>query len=172
MRFSYRRFPRIVLVSGGIGITPALSVLREIYNFGGVPLLNNSAIHEVHVTWVVQTIDQFNWFRSLFDEFAQKAAHSGPILDLKVHLTKGQPPDEPTYMLKGRPNLEDLFPNGQHSNLLHLPHSLHLTAQMTKRPLCWCAARRLWSGMCGGWPQPTEPRGIACISTLRPLRFD
>jgi NAD(P)H-flavin reductase len=63
LNFNYRRFPAVILVSGGIGVTPVMGILKDIYRTGQVERkARRSAIEDVHFVWTVPSADQYGWF--------------------------------------------------------------------------------------------------------------
>lgn len=57
--FNYRRYPVLVLVGGGVGITPVMSMLKDIYNHGDYSeneMLNQRphCMSVVHAVWVMR----------------------------------------------------------------------------------------------------------------------
>ncbi|PRP77243.1 endoglucanase (endo-1,4-beta-glucanase) (cellulase) [Planoprotostelium fungivorum] len=66
-----RRYPVVLLFCGGIGITPVLSVLRDLFcSIKDRP----SMVEYVHVYWSIQSEDQYKWFA---EELSTVTASSG-----------------------------------------------------------------------------------------------
>jgi hypothetical protein len=86
----YAEFSRLLLVSAGIGITPTVSVLRDVLHrveeqhAGGSP--GGAALEQVAVHWVIREQLSVAWFveQCLGDVLAVDAAG---VLTATVHLT-------------------------------------------------------------------------------------
>ena len=90
--FNYRRYGSILFVAGGIGITPAMSILKDVYqNHTDASKKSPShCIRHVTLVWVVPyasealfLLDQLNSFH----EMSRNDAHL-PDLKLSIHVTR------------------------------------------------------------------------------------
>jgi NADPH oxidase len=93
--FDFRRYGTLVLVGGGVGITPVLGIMKELY--GGYASGERSAIPahclaRVLCVWVVPTVAEAEAFRGDFAKLALAAASDPqlPKLDLRIHLTRAK----------------------------------------------------------------------------------
>lgn len=110
LRFSYFRYPRIFMVVGGIGVTPAIGLLKDIYRTGELSETAQSfrrVVRIMKVVWVVQSFSQVEWFREELDEFLRCADENpnGPQLDLEVYVTRSKDEEESLfggYTVKGK----------------------------------------------------------------------
>eukprot|EP00462_Mataza_sp_D1_P000106 CAMPEP_0175088646 /NCGR_PEP_ID=MMETSP0086_2-20121207/356_1 /TAXON_ID=136419 /ORGANISM="Unknown Unknown, Strain D1" /LENGTH=975 /DNA_ID=CAMNT_0016361087 /DNA_START=444 /DNA_END=3371 /DNA_ORIENTATION=- len=65
-RFNYRRYHRMILVAGGVGITPLLGIVRDLFNIGDLEKdrpVPGHCIERVHLIWVLKTAEEFCWFK-------------------------------------------------------------------------------------------------------------
>lgn len=66
--FNLRRFPMLVLAGGGVGITPVLGILKDIYNCGATlseeerGRVAPHAMEDVHAVWIVREPEQADAF--------------------------------------------------------------------------------------------------------------
>ena len=59
----YSAYPVIVLVAGGIGITPVIGILKDIYRDTRLTGPTTAyMVRHVHVVWSMPTFSQFGWF--------------------------------------------------------------------------------------------------------------
>ena len=91
--FNYRRFGSILFVAGGVGVTPILSILKDIYqNQAGARKKRPShCVRDVSLVWVVPyaadalfIMDQLNNFHKLSIKDPLL-----PDLKLSIHVTRG-----------------------------------------------------------------------------------
>ena len=113
--FNYRRYPVLVLVGGGVGITPVLGMLKDLYNCGDLTKSERSsvqrhAIHTVHCVWVLRYEKDFLPFQEEFQEIVA-AAESSPLfppLELSVYCSRATE-DAPPELIPGRPDFPTMF---------------------------------------------------------------
>jgi len=113
-RINYRRFHSLVLVSGGIGVTPIIGFIKDIYRYGdrepeAVPKPSN--LQKVYVIWTVSSLEQYNWFAQELKACLQnsKTLSDVPPLDLRVHITRDTGGVNEPFFYNGRPDLDALF---------------------------------------------------------------
>jgi len=108
LNLNYRRYSQLLLVAGGIGITPILGLLRQIYCRKS-PL--SSRVVNVTVVWTVPTQREAAWFSSELDIILGNAATSTQKLDLRIHITRNEnePKDAAPCIFYGRPDMETIF---------------------------------------------------------------
>ncbi len=69
------------MISGGIGITPVMGILKDIYRCGDLadqdtkPIAHS--VEDVYLVWVVQGKSQFEWFALELQGFLAKAGRPG-----------------------------------------------------------------------------------------------
>ena len=72
LNFNYRRFPAVILVAGGIGVTPVMSILKDTYRTGQVDRPSRrSCIESMHFVWTVPSQDQYAWFSEDIHELVE-----------------------------------------------------------------------------------------------------
>jgi predicted ferric reductase len=98
--FNYKRYETLVLVGGGIGVTPLMAVLKELYQIGisdqkraaggGAPI--SPVVKRGFFMWTVPATDSWSWF---FDDImqalkiSQRMASMGfPALRIEGFVTK------------------------------------------------------------------------------------
>ncbi|KAJ2906380.1 hypothetical protein GGI21_004048 [Coemansia aciculifera] len=119
-------YSTIVLVGGGIGVTPMCSVLKSLYyQLTIAPHLCNA--RKVHFLWVCRDVQALVWFQDLLAALDEEDI--GSILEIRTYLTGELPIDQirnialyqdpngrdavtglyrsPTYY--GRPNFDRIF---------------------------------------------------------------
>jgi len=91
---SYLKHSCVVLVAGGIGITPLVSVVKDVYRIGLSETQRSKypaprKIETVVVLWTISSISQYSWFQSVLEE-ANSVAESKdyPRLVVRLFVTK------------------------------------------------------------------------------------
>ena len=116
--FNYRRYGNILFVVGGVGITPALSLLRDIYQNEAdkdtTQKKPSSCIREVTLLWVIPyasdalfLLDQLNTLHSMSIENPHL-----PDLKLSIHVTRssgGNSEIKGQRFLYSRPKFNDVM---------------------------------------------------------------
>lgn len=112
-------FPVIVLVGGGVGITPQVAALKSIYrvcmsNVARIDNARHNVLKHVYFVWTSPDPEHYSWFADLFAKCLERRSDdpSYPELHLIVHLTKFSevPPGLPSYVRHGRPDFHALMP--------------------------------------------------------------
>jgi predicted ferric reductase len=112
------RFPVIVLIGGGVGITPQIAALKAIYricmsNVARVDNVRRTRIKHVYFVWSAPDPETYSWFADIFHQCMQRRLDdmTYPQLHLFIHLTrfKESPPGLPDYVLPGRPDFHPLM---------------------------------------------------------------
>lgn len=101
-RFSVnpRHLEHVVVVGGGIGITPLASLVREICNDAASSASHNDSgsrssrhyplMKTVTVVWAVQSADCLDWFQQELRAAAERAAVGGVAVDLQFFVTRAR----------------------------------------------------------------------------------
>ena len=71
--FNFRRFPVMLLVGGGVGITPVMGMLKDIYNVGRYTETERKrvlphCVEMVYAVWVMPNEEDFNCFKDELNE--------------------------------------------------------------------------------------------------------
>ncbi|KAK4214361.1 superoxide-generating NADPH oxidase heavy chain subunit A [Rhypophila decipiens] len=91
-RLCYSQFPVVVLVAGGIGITPAMSIASHIVNVHAeAEKSSSSKYHQhIHLLWTIKDARHLAWFE---DELTSLASQSKGLLlltiDIDIYITGG-----------------------------------------------------------------------------------
>jgi len=90
LKLNYRRFPVFVLAAGGIGVTPVVSILKDIYRYGTLDPLarkrHKSLVQKVYFIWTIQNLEQYAWFSEEIKYFLDAAKKGNSLPDLEVHV--------------------------------------------------------------------------------------
>jgi predicted ferric reductase len=86
LTIDYQRYPVILLIAGGIGITPIMGILKDLYRVGDLsekhPKTANFVVQAVHLVWAVHNQRQYNWFSQELHEMASKSRIGFPTLSI------------------------------------------------------------------------------------------
>ena len=108
----------VVLVGGGVGVTPQIACLKAIYRIrmsalSRIDHARRGHIKHVYFVWSAATLDVANWFQDVFDECLARIREDPtyPELHLYIHLSrvKDLPPGAPDYLYLGRPDFHKLM---------------------------------------------------------------
>jgi len=77
-------YTHIVLVGGGIGVTPFISILKSIRH--AVLYTNNCPLHGVHFIWVTKNQENFQWFSMMLSDLQRHEDLRG-FLRVSIYLT-------------------------------------------------------------------------------------
>jgi len=113
-RINYRRFHVLVLVAGGIGVTPVMGFVKDVFlygNRGPKATVRHSVLQKVIMVWTVQTYEQFLWFGEELKACLQTSQQSKdlPPFELRVHITKDCGDIQDPFIFQGRPSMDDFF---------------------------------------------------------------
>jgi len=111
--FNHCRYGSIVFVAGGIGITPVISVLKDIYGAGSAKK-HHHCIRNVSVVWIVPHACEASLFSTELNSIHLKSLEDSlmPDFDLAIHATRDT---EDTNAIPGqqvvysRPNFESVM---------------------------------------------------------------
>lgn len=91
-KFNYRRYGSVVFVAGGIGITPILSVLKDIYSIAGVRTekKKNHCIRDVSLVWIMPHASEASLFMEVLNSFHLRSLEDAlvPNFNLSIHATR------------------------------------------------------------------------------------
>ena len=102
----------MLLVGGGIGITPVMSMVKDLYDIG-LPEKDVKRephlIQKVYLMWVMPNIDDYESFRSDIDMCVQRSKEPGrPKLELLIYITRSKE-ELKTPFISGRPKVGKLL---------------------------------------------------------------
>ncbi|KAI7764106.1 hypothetical protein LZL87_006488 [Fusarium oxysporum] len=123
---SWGLLPVTVLVAGGIGITPGISIASHIIRQMGIDVGSHSASH-IHLLWVVRDAQHIQWFADELTELVKACAKpdSSATLEISIFVTggihrevhisepshemQGMSSPQPWSIHSGRPDLKQWF---------------------------------------------------------------
>jgi ferric-chelate reductase len=105
------KYKVLLLVSGGIGATPNISILQNLSNKIKDGKLEK--MEKIYFVWSVRNVESLEWFREIFEEVRYE-----PKIELMLHVsdTRLIPEDRPVTelpILKGRPDYQEIIQNIQ-----------------------------------------------------------
>eukprot|EP00038_Savillea_parva_P018065 m.22326 g.22326 ORF g.22326 m.22326 type:complete len:1212 (+) comp3975_c0_seq2:424-4059(+) len=116
LNFSYRRYGVLLLAGGGIGVTPVMSLLADIYGEGRSHLPH--CMQRVCVVWVMPYATEAELFltRLLHYVDVSRSNRALPELDLRVHCTRAKAEDASVVspLIAGRPDFAALLDECAH----------------------------------------------------------
>ncbi|UKZ77983.1 hypothetical protein TrVFT333_005717 [Trichoderma virens FT-333] len=110
--------PVVVLVAGGIGITPGISIATHIVNQAVSGLVPASGGWHIHLLWTVKSFDHISWFEAELKKLAEIASDQAvPVtLDITIHVTSGGGEESESVkfdgignIYQGRPDITEWF---------------------------------------------------------------
>eukprot|EP00178_Gracilaria_changii_P005985 TRINITY_DN20247_c0_g1_i1.p1 TRINITY_DN20247_c0_g1~~TRINITY_DN20247_c0_g1_i1.p1 ORF type:complete len:174 (-),score=21.39 TRINITY_DN20247_c0_g1_i1:92-613(-) len=119
LSLNYRKYPNVILIAGGIGITPLIAILKTIYRIGVSideqkkhPL--SPFIQQVFLIWAVPDRATYEWFEKVIQKAikrSDKENSSFPKLHPFIHFTREDTVPEPSepYFELDRPDISDFF---------------------------------------------------------------
>lgn len=112
--FNMRRYPQLMLVGGGVGITPVIGMLKDLYNVGNYSPKEKArvlphVVRDVYAVWVVRNEADAQWFLADLEECAQQSSNKQfPNLHTWIYVTRGRE-DLKMPMIPGRPEFLEIF---------------------------------------------------------------
>ena len=108
LNFDYRRYGVILLAGGGIGVTPVVSLLGEIY--GAQRSRKPHAIRKIHAVWVMPAVEEAELFLGRLQSYValSEADPTLPELVLAVHCTRAKGELAPPLVAK-RPDFPSIL---------------------------------------------------------------
>lgn len=110
--FNYRRYGSLVLIGGGIGITPILSIIKDIYEKGEVihPKKTSHCISNVHLIWILPFEADAALFKEQLLSYHEISMQDPalPQLDVSIHVTREESTcdDAAGPIIYSRPNFQ------------------------------------------------------------------
>ena len=106
------RYPFMLLAAGGIGVTPVMGMLKDVYDVNLPDYMQNQlphAIQTIYFMWVMPTIADYSSFKDEIQVIVEKSKAPGrPKLVLLIYVTRSKDAlDEP--FISGRPKIGKLF---------------------------------------------------------------
>eukprot|EP00475_Leptophrys_vorax_P013298 TRINITY_DN1967_c0_g1_i1.p1 TRINITY_DN1967_c0_g1~~TRINITY_DN1967_c0_g1_i1.p1 ORF type:complete len:1315 (+),score=276.51 TRINITY_DN1967_c0_g1_i1:28-3945(+) len=154
--FNYARYPNVMALSGGVGVTPCIALLRHIYHINRPNATLDSIVQNVFFVWSCKSEEEIGWFRDELEEIRKKEGRDGyPRLHAYIHVTsnKGDKPLE-NGLKPGRPNLPQVFSD--------------VIAEMEKDK----ANSRAFAVTCGPAVMVNESWDLATKHSIGSIRFD
>lgn len=111
--FDCRRYPRMMLVGGGVGITPVIGILKDIYNVGKYSDSEKyrvlpHIVDTVYAVWVCRHVEDADWFLKDLELCAQNSLlPQFPKLQTWIYITRGKDLTPP--LIPGRPEFPSIF---------------------------------------------------------------
>jgi len=111
---NYRRFPSLLLVSGGIGITPTVSLLKDVYRLGDLsPDMKKgppSLVEVIFVVWVIPEERMLGWFEPEFKAALEASNKPGqPVLNIWVYVSRADRVEHTDLCVPGKPDFAGIF---------------------------------------------------------------
>ncbi|CAH1760651.1 18774_t:CDS:2 [Entrophospora sp. SA101] len=106
-------YDTVILFSGGIGVTPMISILRNLVDrlVSGMTIATNT----IYFVWAVPNLDSYHWFSTELQEIQDKfniIANNSYILDIQVFVTRPNINDNistSSILHAGRPKFEGIM---------------------------------------------------------------
>jgi predicted ferric reductase len=116
-KLNYRRYPVLLLVGGGVGITPVIGIIKDIYNVGDLPpeektRVAANSIEGIYVVWVMREELSYNWFNYELMECYNQANKDGspyPPLYVWIYVTGVASVSNDELFVPGRPDFSAVF---------------------------------------------------------------
>jgi NADPH oxidase len=112
--FNMRRYPQLVLCGGGVGITPVIGMMKDLYSVGNFSPEEKARIiphvvRDVYAVWVVRHEEDAQWFLADLEACAQESKKKHfPNLHTWIYVTRGRE-DLKAPMNPGRPEFSEIF---------------------------------------------------------------
>jgi len=111
--YNFSRFRGVVLVAGGVGVTPSMALIRHVFHINRESNEVDPYLQDVYFVWSCRNEKEFGWYRDMLEEAMARSALENskyPRLHGYVHITKPEGGIElPGYIKSGRPNLHEIF---------------------------------------------------------------
>jgi predicted ferric reductase len=111
--FNFARYNTVVLIAGGVGVTPSMALIRHIYHINRITAEVDPHLQDVFLVWSCKNAFEFKWYKKTLEEAMKRAAQNKetlPKLHTFVHLTQHQGNwDFPVFVKPDRPDLVKIF---------------------------------------------------------------
>eukprot|EP00475_Leptophrys_vorax_P020428 TRINITY_DN2795_c0_g1_i3.p1 TRINITY_DN2795_c0_g1~~TRINITY_DN2795_c0_g1_i3.p1 ORF type:complete len:1418 (-),score=317.02 TRINITY_DN2795_c0_g1_i3:83-4336(-) len=110
--FNIMRYRTVILVSGGVGVTPCMAALRHIYHINREDKLGDSRLKSVFFVWSCKDASDFHWYGDVLESIVHlsESVANYPKLHNHSHITSARESDPlPALAKPGRPRLEKIF---------------------------------------------------------------
>jgi predicted ferric reductase len=108
--FNHRRYGSILFVAGGIGVTPIMSVLRDVYGTAReAPTKKHHCIKEVTLVWIMRHASEASMFLKELNSLRLLSTDDPlmPQFNLSIHATRDT--DAGKGVINSRPNFDVLM---------------------------------------------------------------
>eukprot|EP00457_Paulinella_chromatophora_P001159 gb/GEZN01001161.1/.p1 GENE.gb/GEZN01001161.1/~~gb/GEZN01001161.1/.p1 ORF type:complete len:665 (-),score=68.40 gb/GEZN01001161.1/:546-2540(-) len=115
LSFNIRRYSVLFLAGGGVGVTPVIGLLKDLFNGGKLPdgeksVVRPHRIDEVYMTWVIPHATDYDVFRADIEECMALARRPQfPKLRVMVYATRAKPEEARPPIHTGRPKFNIIF---------------------------------------------------------------
>jgi predicted ferric reductase len=113
LSFNYRRYGNLLLVGGGIGITPIISVLKDIFGDGSGLKANKPrhCIKNVTLVWIMPRASEADLFLEMLNQFRLKSLEDplAPELNLAIHITREDEKYKNRQILYSKPDFDTVM---------------------------------------------------------------
>eukprot|EP00462_Mataza_sp_D1_P009036 CAMPEP_0175170322 /NCGR_PEP_ID=MMETSP0087-20121206/30143_1 /TAXON_ID=136419 /ORGANISM="Unknown Unknown, Strain D1" /LENGTH=636 /DNA_ID=CAMNT_0016460929 /DNA_START=54 /DNA_END=1966 /DNA_ORIENTATION=+ len=114
--FNFRCYPVLLLAGGGVGITPVMGILKDVYNVGNysknqLRLVMPHVMQAVYVVWVMRTVEEYVCFKSALEACMHNAGFKQfPKLYVYAYVTREKDPTKVQQpLMGGRPDFRRIF---------------------------------------------------------------
>lgn len=113
--FNFRQYPKVLLAGGGVGVTPVMGMLKDVYNVGNYneqekKALQPHRIQHLFAMWCIRHKTDYDWFKKDLLECVEKAKRPEfPKLSVWVYVSRLGEGEEEEHLIKGRPNIKKVF---------------------------------------------------------------
>jgi len=123
--FNYRRYGVLILVGGGVGITPVIGMLKDLYggygendHRGPADFAPPHCIKQVYVLWIMPHATETEAFSDTLasHSLAARSNVSLPALDLRIHCTRAKADEVSPPLIAGRPDIPGLVNDAANSH--------------------------------------------------------
>jgi len=110
----YHHYDTVLLVGGGVGVTPCIACLRDIYRVSmsasaRMGMARIGVIRSVFFLWVCPNSTVYSWFQDVVEGCVKKSKVEGyPTFHPLVYSTREKEPKDP-LLIPGRPDMYEVF---------------------------------------------------------------
>jgi len=109
----YHRFETIVVTGGGVGVTPCIAMLRDVFRVDytketRMEKARHTVTKNVFFIWSCTNVQVYEWFKDVVERSVAKSSRTGYAkLHLYIYATREKTPPAP--MIPGRPDYDEIF---------------------------------------------------------------